>query len=161
MIYVPDACLIKRHDSNKYKFYLYKDFKFQISYVSVEVISFYYKQREIMRWEGNTITIFRGYSWNGCSPKIKIGRRWFGTPDFKQTLEASLIHDAFCQFLHTTHFPLTRSQVDVYFLQTLLANKFKLSTLYYNSVRLFAATIAKLFKRNCDKITSSVRYYII
>jgi hypothetical protein len=48
------------------------------------------------------LLIHRGYAWNGCSPKRYIGfppvGAWVGTPDFPQTIFASLGHDVLFQF---------------------------------------------------------------
>ncbi len=54
-----------------------------------------------------------GYAWNGCSPKFWVPLLgWVGTPDFKDTILASLIHDVHYQFARCEHFPLHRSDVD-------------------------------------------------
>lgn len=45
-----------------------------------------------------SITILRGYTWNGCSPKAAFCRRFWGTPDFECTRLASLVHDVLYQF---------------------------------------------------------------
>ena len=45
-------------------------------------------------------TIKKGYAWDGSSPKLRLGRKWLGTPDFQSTLIASCWHDASGQFRH-------------------------------------------------------------
>ena len=46
--------------------------------------------------------VYAGYAWNGCSPKRYVGwppiGAWVGTPDFKETILASLGHDVLFQF---------------------------------------------------------------
>lgn len=53
-----------------------------------------------------SITIHRGYAWDGCSPAVRLpGGIWLGTPDGPlmadgrpQTFYASLVHDPLCQW---------------------------------------------------------------
>ena len=61
------------------------------------------------------LTIRKGYSWDGCSPKFKIFGKIIGIPDgpmqpdgYAQTAWASLCHDALCQFKHDI--PITKAQ---------------------------------------------------
>jgi len=52
------------------------------------------------------LTIRKGYSWNGCSPKFRIGPLMFGTWDGNMNpktgkqwcYHASLVHDFLCQY---------------------------------------------------------------
>lgn len=48
------------------------------------------------------LIIYAGYAWNGCSPKRYVGwppfGMWVGTPDFEETIMASLGHDVLFQF---------------------------------------------------------------
>lgn len=67
---------------------------------------------EYFRIYGNTITVKRGYAWNGCNPaylyRLPFSTKeiWIGTPDgpvdestgLPQSWKASLIHDCFCQY---------------------------------------------------------------
>ena len=81
-----------------------------------------------------SITVCANYAWNGCSPKIWCGV-WLGTPDFQDTIIASLFHDAFCQFSDTDHFPFNRLICDNIFKNILELNDFLLSDIYYMGVR--------------------------
>jgi hypothetical protein len=60
------------------------------------------------------IVISKNYAWDGCTPKRWWGI-WWGVPDFKETVLASLIHDALLQFENTKHSPFGRYEIDNYF----------------------------------------------
>ena len=74
------------------------------------------------------------YAWDGCTPKYVIGKRQFilGTPDgykdtdmeFPITWKASLIHDAFYQYLHVI--PIEKREIDRIFLNILRESRFVL-----------------------------------
>ena len=56
--------------------------------------------------EGGKLTIKKNYSWNGCSPKVKLFGRIYGTPEGPmmkdgkpQTYYATMVHDALYQFI--------------------------------------------------------------
>ena len=99
---------------------------------------------------GNKIIIPAGYSWDGCSPKIKIGSHVVGTPDFGvKTKYASLAHDALYQYagLHS----LPRKKCDGVFYELMKREKFIFSTFYYATVRIFGF----YFWNKCRKADSS------
>jgi hypothetical protein len=81
-----------------------------------------------------SIIISKNYAWNGCSPK-RWWLVWWGTPDFEETLIASLFHDALVQFVYTEHFPLSRYICDNIFKNILYMKKFKFVDIYYIGVR--------------------------
>ncbi len=91
-----------------------------------------------------TITVTRGYSWDGCTPKFYVLDLVFGTPDgvvdtrsgHPKTYHASLIHDALYQFL-PEGLPLSRAQADRCFLELMTETNFALRYVYYAAVRLF------------------------
>jgi len=87
-----------------------------------------------MEITSNIITISNNYAWNGCSPK-KWNGIWWGTPDFEDTIMASLVHDCLLQFLNTKHFPFSRLDCDNIFKHILQKNDFCLDELYYLGVR--------------------------
>lgn len=105
-----------------------------------EILCFYCGAgREWMRIDQYGIRIAEGYAWNGCTPKY--GARilgWVGTPDFEDTILASLIHDALYQFHGTKHFPFSRAQCDEIFRQIVeLSGSPKIASLYHWAVRKF------------------------
>lgn len=89
------------------------------------------------------ILIPESYSWNGNSPKkgISVGGRdvWFGTPDFKPTIPASLIHDAFFQFAETEHFPFSLEQCNDFYTDICRANGFALTSAYSGALKDFSS----------------------
>jgi len=90
------------------------------------------------------LTITKGYTWNGCSPKICILDLFIGTPDGAvyaptgkpKTYYASMVHDALYQFLDA-EVPITRAQADKCFLQLMEESEFVLSGIYWFAVHTF------------------------
>lgn len=84
------------------------------------------------------ITITRGYTWNGCSPKFCIFDFLVGTPDGvvhvatekPKTYYASLVHDALYQFL-PDGLPLKRRHADRFFVVLLAESDFAPRWLYW------------------------------
>lgn len=81
------------------------------------------------------LTIVKGYEWDGCTPKITLFGQILGTPDFKETYEASLVHDFLIEYCiqHT----FTRKQIDTVFQKILESKRFKFSFIYAGGVHLF------------------------
>ena len=94
------------------------------------------------------ITVPRGYSWNGCSPKVCVWDLLIGTPDGvvhartgrPKTYFASMVHDALYQFLRANS-PLTRRQADRCFLQLMAASEFSPRYVYWVAVRAFGRLV--------------------
>jgi hypothetical protein len=101
------------------------------------------RTRLVISAEG-VITVTRGYSWDGCTPKFCVFDILVGTPDgvvysrtgHPKAYFASLVHDALYQFL-PDGLPLTRAQADECFLKLLTESEFAPRHLYYLAVRLF------------------------
>ena len=91
-------------------------------------------------------TNYKGYAWDGCSPKIKIKDVYFGTPEAvlnfetgkSKTYYASLIHDVFYQFSKDVKSFVSRKEVDWEFYIILKRDKFRFARLYYTCVRLIS-----------------------
>ncbi|MDD5423027.1 MAG: hypothetical protein PHT32_06385 [Candidatus Omnitrophica bacterium] len=87
----------------------------------------------------------RGYAWDGCSPKIKIGDVYFGTSEAvlnddtlqSKTYYASMIHDVFYQFNKDVRSLVTRKEVDREFYNILKRDGFRFAKAYYYGVRAF------------------------
>lgn len=81
-----------------------------------------------------------GYSWDGCSPKVKINHKWRGTWDGKlidgkyQMYDASMVHDILYQHLGLHNIP--RKTADKMFYELAKLNNFQFAMLYYFAVRL-------------------------
>jgi len=90
------------------------------------------------------IIVMKDYCWDGCTPKFCFLDVLFGTREgaivkkigTPKTWDASLVHDALCQFL-PADLPLKQSQVDSIMLELLKKRGFALSYFYYGAVRLF------------------------
>jgi len=84
-----------------------------------------------------------GYSWDGCSRKIKFVDIYFGTPEAvlnfetgkSKTYYASLIHDLFYQFSEDIKPLVKRKEVDEEFRAILKKDNFRFTNLYYRAVR--------------------------
>lgn len=105
------------------------------------------KVRMIIEKSGR-ITIKKNYSWDGCTPKFSILDLFiFGTPDGirfgkeqkPKTYYASLVHDAFYQFIPDMEDKtiITRDDADDFFYRMLKENDFALSRLYWWAVHVF------------------------
>jgi hypothetical protein len=96
-------------------------------------------KREWLFMDDRHFIVPKRYSWDGCTPKMHIPIfGWIGTPDFEKTMLPSLIHDVFCQFQNTEHFPFSRHTIDTIFKQMLDDDEFFLTELYYMGVRIGA-----------------------
>ena len=112
--------------------------------------------------ENGELRIERGYSWNGCSPKVEVMGMVFGTPEGAlpkesersaieknlammgytqfdwyrpKTYYASLVHDSLYQIGDTYAARMDRKLADDIFLNILKAYRFPLARLYYLAVR--------------------------
>lgn len=109
--------------------------------------------RKWMTIDGDIIIIYKGYSWNGCSPKRCIFGKWIGTPDWKETRLASLVHDALCQFFSCNHFLMTKRDVDLIFYHIMNMSNFKLRDIYYGAVNKFGE-----YSKNDDEYSNEINY---
>ena len=97
---------------------------------------------------GGRMTVTRGYSWNGCSPKFCVFDILIGTPDGvvdsrtgrPKTYHASLIHDALYQFV-PDGLPLTQHDADRCFLRLMEETGFRPRLLYFSAVWLFGGLV--------------------
>lgn len=88
---------------------------------------------------------YKGYAWDGCSPKFKLKDIYFGTFEGvlnfdtgkSKTYYASLVHDVFYQFSRELKAFIRRREVDREFYIILKNNGFAQAKLYYIAVRLF------------------------
>jgi len=90
-------------------------------------------------------TNYKGYAWDGCSPKFKIKDVYFGIPEAvvnwetgqSKTYYASLIHDVFYQFNKELRSLVKRKEVDRELCNILKRDQFRFAVPYYIAVRLF------------------------
>jgi len=101
------------------------------------------KVRLIIEANGK-LTVMKGYTWNGCSPKFCLLDLCMGTPDGvvyektgrPKTYYASLVHDALYQFLRKGT-PIKRRKADKCFLLLMGKSEFLWRYVYWVAVRLF------------------------
>lgn len=125
----------------KWLFTLESDYSYKTNLVLPEDYYFHTYKGDLLVYiaKDGTINVYKGYAWDGCSPKLKIGGQIIGTPDGKlvnnlpQTYHASLIHDVLYQYIQ--FLPIKRSAADRIFLDLLAGFRYKY--LYYAVVRLF------------------------
>jgi len=86
---------------------------------------------------------YKGYAWDGCSPKLKIKDLYLGTMEAvlnpntgkSKTYYASLIHDILYQFSNDIKSFIARKEVDREFYTILKRDKFAFAYIYYFVVR--------------------------
>lgn len=108
-----------------------------------------FKNRWFALSKDGTITVkgtnYKGYAWDGCSPKLKIKDIYIGVPEAvlnfgtgqSKTYFASLVHDVFYQFSKELRLLVKRREVDREFYLILKRDNFRFAPLYYFFVRLF------------------------
>jgi hypothetical protein len=105
--------------------------------------SFRVKGKEWMYLSSKALVITTGYSWNGSSPKrgYRICGKdvWVGTPDFPETLAASLGHDVLFQFSSRIELPFDLEEANLFYLQICEQFKFKLAKTYYGALKDFSS----------------------
>ena len=117
-----------------WKFKLAQDYRYRHSaFTGIEFAN------DWTRITDGQITVFKGYAWDGCSPKFTLtGLFTFGTPDgvlrhgLPWTYHASLVHDVLCQF-RPDH-GLTQRQVTDLFADMLTQTRWPLTWLYVRAV---------------------------
>ncbi|CUB03169.1 hypothetical protein Ga0061065_10317 [Marinomonas fungiae] len=112
---------------------------FELEHPKLEGISFH---NEWCSLSNGKLTIKKGYSHDGCSPKFSVlGLIVIGVPDGHLinnkpiTYNASLVHDCFCQFRDVI--PITKSIVVEIFSDMLKEAKFALRKIYVKAVDLY------------------------
>ncbi len=121
----------------KYRFETLRKISVPINGFPVSPVAFFSNGSEWFRITPYELAVPKGYAWNGSSPKqgyCILGKDiWLGTPDFRETILASLFHDALFQFSATKHFPFSLEQSnDIFFL---LCGKFRLANAYSGALK--------------------------
>lgn len=127
-----------------YVYCIKEDFRYQSSIRGREFKNEWFK----LSRDGTVIikgTNYKGYAWDGCSPKLKIKDIYLGILEGvlnfdtgkSKTYYASLIHDVFYQFSQEIKSRVKRKEVDSEFYAILRRDGFVFAPLYYFAVRLF------------------------
>ena len=132
-----------------YKYTLQHDVKLKLSCIP-KYVTLSTKWFDLVNGE---LTVYKGYSWDGCSPKFVLFGKEFGTWDGKKDKHGeepckypSLAHDVMYQFLSYFNFKgVTRKMIDDEFRARMKAAGFKLANVYYLGVRLFGGIFNKYF----------------
>lgn len=99
------------------------------------------------------ITIRKGYSWDGASPKFRLLGRWVGTPDFEGTRLAALVHDCLYQFMDLECMPIDRRDADWIFGSLMKEAGFPVAGIYFGAVAVFGGLwrlVSKPFSKKQD-----------
>lgn len=134
---------------------LEKSYSWQSNYPIPEELVFRDKNekvRLIVSTDG-TITVTRGYSWDGCTPKFCVLDFIIGTPDgvvhkdtgHPKTYYASLVHDALYQFI-PDGLPLGRRHADRFFLLLMAESDFGPRWVYWAAVRVFGGLFRRVMR---------------
>ena len=137
--------MTKNITRQKYVFTLEQDFEFRHEiFTGVNFIS------PFLQFYGGMCFIPAGYSWDGCTPKFKVGGITIGTPDGSihpetgkpRTYYASLVHDALYQYFPSHG--ISRKAIDDLFLEMLRMSGFRSAGLYHRMVRWFGGVFIAL-----------------
>lgn len=127
--------LTPKQGHKRYRYVTKKDFEMKFKEPIIpknSTIHFMDNQDRIWaKIKHDTLIISKDYAWDGCTPKKWSLGIWWGTPDFKETILPSLVHDILCQFQDTEHFPFYRDYKHRLFKYMLEQQNFKLSELYF------------------------------
>lgn len=131
-----------------YKWELHTDYEFYAPFdFGVERQYHDEKGRVWLTVDGNYCIIHKGYCWDGCSPKFKVGNKLIGVYDGKEIFHAkmldrdqqlkyaSLVHDCFYQFYDSFSMTISKEKIDYLFYLDCKATGFELSCLYYQAVK--------------------------
>jgi len=127
-----------------YIYCIREDYRYQSAIIGREFENAWFK----LSSDGTIIvkgTHYKGYAWDGCSPKLKIKDVYLGTLEAvlnfdtgkSKTYYASLIHDVFYQFSKEVKSFIRRKEVDRELYSLLKRDNFVFAGLYYRAVRLF------------------------
>ena len=127
-----------------YVYCLKEDYKYQSSIAGGEFENEWFKLSK----DGAMIvrgTYYKGYAWDGCSPKFKIKDWYFGTWEAilnfdtgqSKTYYASLIHDVFYKFAKYIRSFVKRKEANREFYNILKRDGMRCAKVYYLGVRLF------------------------
>lgn len=102
-----------------------------------------------------------GYSWDGCTPKWKVGDKIWGTPDGRTdpstgkpiTYYASMVHDVLFHYglLTDKQLPISRHEADKLFVLLLREAKFRWWPFYQMGVRAGGGFYGHWFQRGIQK----------
>jgi hypothetical protein len=140
-----------KEGKRKYRFATNKELCFELygHLATHPDCAFYENGKEWARIVEGSLYIAPNYAWDGCSPKTYIGIPpigfWIGTPDFKETIPASLVHDVLFQFAKVGKYSFASANYQFYVM--MLKKEFKLASIYYRAVTDFGLNFWKRRKQ--------------
>ncbi len=118
----------------KYRFKLLADLTVDIDLGLSGKHALYDGDRQWAMLDGDRLTIFKEYSFDGCSPSIRVFGRWFGTPTPKAAVVAAAVHDCLRGYLGLPCLDYTREDSDDVFYNLLRDAGFPLEGVYHGAV---------------------------
>ena len=103
-------------------------------------------KRFVAKLDSTGLRVYSGFSWDGCSPKMKFFGHLIGVWDgpkvngskIQRAYIPSMLHDVLLQMHgHYLNFPYTREEIDKIFYNKLREHLFPFPRLYYWFVRLW------------------------
>lgn len=114
---------------NKYKYILQEEKKRFFDFLKDVNVCY-----NFVTVENGWVTIKKGYSWDGATPKIKVFGKWIGVSDGKnnELKKPTMWHDVFTQYGIGK-----KSDVDEIFRFDMFKIGWKYYKIYYKAVRMF------------------------
>lgn len=107
--------------------------------------------------DNDILTIHEGYASDLCSPAIRIGKWWIGTPTSEREALAAIVHDVTRQLLASklACIPWDRKDTDDFFFEFLKESNSWVSGIYHRAVSglvgsLFMRLTARTYKMSCQ-----------
>lgn len=137
-------CLMEVPPMSVYVYCIKEDYRYQSAIKGREFENEWFR----LSLDGEVLikgTHYKGYAWDGCSPKGKIKDLYIGTGEAvlnwetgkSKTFYASLVHDVFYQFSKDVRPFIKRKEVDREFRKILERDNFSFARFYYYAVRCF------------------------
>lgn len=106
---------------------------------------------------GDTLTVFAGYAFDGCSPAWRIFGIWIGTPTLHSAVAASCAHDVLRGFLHLPCVPFNRDASDDIFFDILRSQDHRWRDIYHGAVSGRIGRLYSLISRTPSQPKASCR----
>ena len=94
--------------------------------------------------DGDILTIFAGYAFDGCSPAIRIFGKWIGTPTPRRAVAAAAVHDTLRNYLHLPCITYNLKDTDEIFYNLLRECRFDFEDIYHGAVAGFCGRLYHL-----------------
>lgn len=92
-------------------------------------------------------TLYTGYASDLCSPAVRIGRKWLGTPSSEKEKPGAYIHDAARQVMRLACCPWNRKDTDDFFWDALTVTGSRQRNTYHFAVSSVIGSVFMLLTR--------------